>query len=1156
MFQNWQLITISIGYIGLLFLIAFIGDKYRHKIPQKSQPTIYALTLGVYCTSWSFLGTTAQAATSIFSHLPIFIGPILLFTFAWPFVQRIIKTSLKLNVTSIADLLAARYGKSQKLAVIVTVVAVIGTMPYIALQLKAIVYSYKQLTLAPELSSWQTGLVVTLILTGFTLLFGIRSVDVTERHPGVMLAIAFESLVKLIAFLVLGLFVVFFIYDSPADLWQASQANTLLSAQLKFPNLATMLGGLVIAMAAFLALPRQFQVMVVELRNAADSELSRFIFPGYLLIFAVFAIPLGLAGQLILGDSVSADAYVLFLPASQNQFWLTLLAFLGAISAASSMVIIAAIALSTMLSNEIFFPLLFGKYQGNESDFSRFKARLLSVRKVLAFLVILLGYGVFLAAPPDKLSSLGEVAFGAVAQLTPALVAAFYWRSSSLTGVICGLSAGFSLWFFLNLLPQFGLYPPPIGDSLLPSHMSVSLLSLVANVFIMWWVSQFSRQSVQERVQASHFLDWQSPDSLRPPINRNIDASELQLLASRFVGEEKAKLSFKQFLASHDAHKLGSRFYNHKLIEHTEQMLTSVMGSASTRLVISSALQGKEIALDQIAMLIEDASTHGTKFSLKLLHSAIENSTEGISVVDSELNLVVWNSRYIELFNYPPELLYVGCPIEKLIRYNVHQGRCGPGNIEEIIRRKLQHLQRGNSHSSERKNNSGQVIRIQGNPLPDGGYVMLFSDISAFRQAEQVLREANQSLETRVSERTQSLERSNIELEGERQKAVQAHVKKSQYLNACSHDLMQPLEAARLFTTALSFQKGLNKEHLSYVANIENSLKVASNLLSELGDIARIESGNIRANNIAFPIAELFNSLTSEFNAHEEYKNIQLHVVDSSVWLYSDPHLLRRILHNLIANAFRYASPGRVLLGCRRQANSVSIEVLDNGPGIAADKQSLVFEQFTQLAAHQPSSSKGLGLGLNIAKGFSQLLNHPLSLRSGTGRGCNFSIQVPVTQPRHSSREAVSNRVISLQGVTVLCIENDPNVLSAMIALLQAWECQVLACDNSTEALQYYTQYNDDIDIMLMDYQLSEDKTGLELMTEINAASSYGIPGVLITATTDPNLPSAVAEAGFNFMKKPMKPATLRALISSMLTQKLQQDYSLLDTNVDDPTSN
>ncbi|MEH6442420.1 MAG: PAS domain-containing hybrid sensor histidine kinase/response regulator [Oceanospirillaceae bacterium] len=1155
MFQNWQLIGISLSYICLLFLIAYLGDKYRHKIPQRSQPIIYALTLGVYCTSWSFLGTTAQAATSIFSHLPIFIGPILLFIFAWGFIQRIIKTSLKLKVTSIADLLAARFGKSQKLAVIITFVALIGTMPYIALQLKAIVYSYQQLTAIQELNSWQTGLVVTAILAGFTLFFGIREVDVTERHPGVMLAIAFESLVKVSAFLILGLFVTFFIYSSPAELWQASKADNLLSQQLQFPNIATMLSSLVIGMAAFLALPRQFQVMVVELRNSADSQLSRFVFPVYLLIFAVFAIPLGLAGQLLLGDTVPADSYVLFLPAVQNQLWLTMLAFLGAISAASSMVIIAAIALSTMLSNEIFFPLLFNHTSGKNRDFARFKANLLNVRKVLACLVLLLGYGVFLAAPPDKLSSLGEIAFGALAQLTPALIAAFYWRSSSLTGVICGLSAGFSLWFFLNLLPQFGLYTQPVSNGVIPTHMIVSLLSLSINVIVMWWVSQFSRQSVQERMQASHFLDWQSPDSLQPPINKNIDASELQLLASRFIGEEKAKLGFNQFLASNDAKYLGSRSYNNKLITHTERMLTSVMGSSSSRLVISSALQGKEIALDQIVLLIEDASSQGTQFSHSLLQSAIENSTEGISIVDKQLKLMAWNQRYIELFDYPKELVYIGCPIESLIRYNVEQGRCGPGDVEDKIRKRLSYLQRGNPHSSERRYNTGQVIRIQGNPLPGGGFVMIFSDISAFKQAEQVLREANQDLETRVNARTKSLEQTNKALELAREKAVLAHVKKSQYLNACSHDLMQPLEAARLFTTALSAQKGLNKEHLSHIANIENSLKVASHLLSDLGDIARIESGNIKIRKEPFAIEDIFNSLAQEFNTHDEKIDIQFHIVKCSAWVYSDPSLLRRVLHNLIANAFRYASPGKVLLGCRHVSNTLSIQVIDNGPGIAADKQTLVFEQFTQLDKQNVHASKGLGLGLNIAKSFSQLLEHRLALHSEVSKGCNFSIAVPISIKQLQKSVKPSNNVISLQGVTVLCVENDPNLLAAMVALLETWQCKVLACDNAAKAYQYFSDYNDEIDIMLMDYQLSDDESGLTLMTELNATSSYGIPGVLITATTDVDLPARAVLAGFEFMRKPMKPATLRALMSSILMQKMQRDYSLLDENEEFPTS-
>jgi Na+/proline symporter len=515
MFPNWQLVSISLLYIGLLFFIAFLGDKYKHQLAKKAQGIIYALTLGVYCTSWSFLGTTGQAATNFLSHIPIYLGPILLFIFAWPFIQRIIRVSLKLNLTSIADLLAARFGKSHNLAIIVTIVAFVGTMPYIALQLKAMVYTFQQLQIDQSLASWHIGLVVSLVLVIFTILFGIRNIDVTERHPGVMLAIAFESLVKLIAFLAVGLFVCFYLFDSPVDIWEQSGAALKLEQQMNVDNISAMLAMLVIVMAAFLSLPRQFQVMVVELKDQKDTWLGRRIFPLYVLVFAFFAAPLGLAGQLLLGDTVPSDVYVLFLPGVGGQTWLTLLAFLGAVSAASSMVIISALALSTMLSNEIVFPLLYRQQKVAQTNYDNFRQRLLNIRKFLILFVIMSGYGVFLLASPDTLSSLGEVAFGAFAQLTPALVVAFYWRRASLMGVYAGILIGFILWLSFNFLPQFGLYASPFAEGVLPATTSATLFSLAANIIVMWALSQISRQSVQERVQASLFLEWQSPTLLR-----------------------------------------------------------------------------------------------------------------------------------------------------------------------------------------------------------------------------------------------------------------------------------------------------------------------------------------------------------------------------------------------------------------------------------------------------------------------------------------------------------------------------------------------------------------------------------------------------------------------------------------------------------------
>ena len=288
MFSNWLLITVSIGYISLLFLIAYLGDKYRHKLLERQNAIVYALSLGVFCTSWGFLGTSAQAANNSFTYISLYLAPILLFAFGWPFIQRIIKTSLKLKITSIADLLSARFGKSQSLALMVTIVALIGTLPYIALQLKTIVYSYQILQQNQDLPSWQLGLIVSTILAGFAIIFGIRAIDVTERHPGVMLAIAFESAVKLIAFLLVGLFVSFVIYDSPMEIWQQSQTQASIAQQFETSNIINMVGLLIIVMSAFLCLPRQFQVMFVEIKEQKNSNLARWLLPVYVIIFAFF----------------------------------------------------------------------------------------------------------------------------------------------------------------------------------------------------------------------------------------------------------------------------------------------------------------------------------------------------------------------------------------------------------------------------------------------------------------------------------------------------------------------------------------------------------------------------------------------------------------------------------------------------------------------------------------------------------------------------------------------------------------------------------------------------------------------------------------------------------------------------------------------------
>jgi len=1171
MFSNWLLVTVSIGYIGLLFLIAYLGGKYRNKLKAKQQTIIYALSLGVYCTSWGFLGTTAQAANHSFTYISVYLAPILLFVFAWPFIQRIIKTSLQLKITSIADLLSARFGKSQNLAVIITLVALIGTMPYIALQLKAIIYSYQILQETPDLPIWQLGLIVSIILAVFTIIFGIRTIDITERHPGVMIAIAFESLVKLIAFLLVGLFVCFVIYDSPMTIWELSKEQLDISKQFEFSSLVGMFGMLIIVMSAFLCLPRQFQVMFVEIKEQKNSAHARWLLPVYVLIFAFFAGPLGLAGNLNYGNSLEADAYVLFLPALNGQTWLSLFAFLGAVSAASSMVIVSTIALSTMLSNEIVFPLMFKFSRQPNHDFNHFQSQLLLIRKALVLLVVFLSYGLLLLSPPDTLSSLGEVAFGAIAQIGPALFVAFYWRKATLAGVLSGISCGFIIWTVFNLLPQLGIYAHPLANSDLPSTTVVTLIGLLINVIALFFVSLLTRQSIREQMQSKFFYKDRKKTQWSLPIQPKVDIVELEFLVARFIGKEKASKCFRQF---HNARfSKNNKEFNEAILFHAENTLARVLGSASAKLVTSFAVSGRGMAFEQVAKLVEDNSTQQLEFSRTVLQSAIENVSEGISVIDSELKLVAWNKQYLDIFNYPENFIYIGCPISQLIHFNISQQNYFVQDIDLQVEKRIQFIKAGSQHNSEYKLKNGKTIRIEGNPIPGGGFVMIFSDITIYRQTEKVLKEENTDLESRVRFRTAELEQANkelalanCELAQAQAKAEQAHLKKSQYLKACSHDLLQPLSAARLFSSAISLSPKVSKEEREQIKQIDNSLEIANSLLLDLNEIARIESGNITPNIAPIEVKTLFTMLTSEFNALTEEYRVEFHCKTSKLYIASDITLLARIIQNFLSNAFRYAhtddkkNQNKVLLGCRRQGNELSIQVFDNGPGIPTDKQQQVFEQFTQLNTSNAIGPKGLGLGLNIAQSLACILNHKINLKSQVNHGCLFSINVPICVAPVMKNIIPPPARMSLSGVGVLCIDNEKAILQGMTELLTAWQCHVYTAIDAKQAREIYAKHEDDIDILLVDYQLtgspqeadmfgeemlSDDKiNGIALIKQIRAMSHHSLPAILISATTDAKLKSFAQQADIGYLRKIIKPIALRALMSSLLTKELEKNYS------------
>ncbi|MGL4316339.1 MAG: hybrid sensor histidine kinase/response regulator [Pseudomonas sp.] len=1143
---------VALAYMAVLFCIAFYGDRRRAPLSPRVRAWVYSLSLAVYCTSWTFFGAVGQAAGELWSFLPIYLGPILLLLFAPWVLQKMVMISKQENITSIADFIAARYGKSQALAVVVALICLVGVLPYIALQLKGIVLGVNLLigaTPSPTRAQ-DTALIVSLVLALFTVLFGTRNLDVTEHHRGMVLAIAFEALVKLLAFLAVGVFVTWGLFDGFDDLLgQTTQAPALSEFWAQTVSWPAMLVQTGLAATAIVCLPRQFHVTVVENTEPRDLRLARWVFPVYLLLAALFVIPIALAGQLLLPAGVQVDSFVISLPLAEAHPALALLAFIGGASAATGMVIVEAVALSTMVSNDMLLPVLLRR-QNAERPFEAFRHWMLSARRVSIVVILLLAYVCYrLLGTNASLATIGQLSFAAIGQLAPAMFGALLWKQANRRGVFAGLAAGCALWFYSLVLPlvagglrwsldSFPLLPEllyyPIGIEVDPLTRGV-LLSLSGNWLLFAGVSWFSRTRVAEHWQAGRFV---GQELAAKPGARNllaVQVADLMELAARFVGEDRARQSFVRFSYQQDRPFNPNQNADSEWIAHTERLLAGVLGASSTRAVVRAAIEGREMQVEDVVRIVDEAS-EVLQFNRALLQGAIENITQGISVVDQSLRLVAWNRRYQELFVYPEGLISVGRPIAEIIRYNAERGLCGPGDVEEHITKRLYWMRQGKAHTSERLFPNGRVIELIGNPMPGGGFVMSFTDITAFRRAEHDLKEANEGLEQRVEARTRELSQLNQQLGEAKGVAESANQSKTRFLAAVSHDLMQPLNAARLFSAALSHQQdALPREARELVRHLDSSLRSAEDLITDLLDISRLENGRITPDISAFALGSLLDALGAEFKVLAQEHGVDFRLRGSRLRIESDPKLLRRVLQNFLTNAFRYAR-GHVLLGVRREGDNLRLEVWDRGPGIPEDKRKVIFEEFKRLDSHQTRAEKGLGLGLAIADGLCRVLNHRLDVRSWPGKGSVFSVSVPLArQPAVAApRQAVEHNGHGLSGAQVLCIDNEDSILAGMHSLLSRWGCQVWTARNRLEC-EHLLDEDVRPQLALVDYHLDEGDTGTELMAWLRTRLGEPLPGVVISADGRPELVAAVHAAGLDYLAKPVKPAVLRALISRHL---------------------
>lgn len=1150
--QSWIIVVTAILYLLLLFAVAHLGDRRAAESRgPKSRPGVYALSLAVYCTSWTFFGSVGVAATDGFSFLAIYIGPIIVFVFGHRLVARIILLAKAEKITSIADFIGSRYGKSPSVAAIAAVIALIGAVPYIALQLKAIstsvatLVAYYRPDSAMPTFFGDIALFVAILLAVFAILFGTRNADATEHQDGLVLAVAMESIVKLAAFVAVGIWVCVGLFDG-GDLWAQAASSPAIQAAFSNGLDGNFVASLVLSGFAVLLLPRQFHMTVVENRSLEEVRRARWLFPLYLVAINLFVVPIAAAGILKLGGRVDADLYVLSLPLSQGNDLLALVAFLGGLSAATAMVIVACVALSIMVSNDLVLPTLLrrrDKAVMGERDATRL---IITIRRGAILVVVMLGYLYYrFAGGGTALASIGLLSFAAIAQFAPAIFIGLGWKGANARGAKAGLISGFLIWLYTLLLPAilpgsalmtdgpFGigaLRPQALLGIDLDPLLHGVLMSLAVNTLCIVFGSLSRQASPRERIQASIFVrqDAGASTGFRRA-KSDVTIGDLKATIARYLGMERTERSFHSFAAAERRSLNDGQGADSRVIGFSEQLLGSAIGSASSRLVLSLLLQRHKGSSRSALRLLDDAS-EALQYNRDILRIALDQVDQGLAVFDQDFCLTFWNRQLRDLLNLPPQVGQIGTPLTAVLEQMRLQGEI---DAEEYAR-SFDALTKSPALRQITLKRSDRIIEIRTHPMPEGGLVVTVSDMTERVQHAQALHDLNETLEERVHQRTTELMKVNAALADARQIADAANIGKTRFLAAAGHDILQPLNAAKLYAAALQ-ERHAQLPGMQLAENIASSLESVEAILGAVLDISRLDAGGMPSRLEDFPLDHLFQQIRTDLQPLAAERGVRLTFVATSVTVRSDRNLLRRLLQNLVSNAVKYTRKGKVVVGVRRKSGPrVDIDIVDSGIGIADHELKTIFQEFIRLD-EGTRTAQGLGLGLSIVDRIARVLDHPVAVRSVHGKGTRFSVTVPIRiaigRPMPLAAPARIHRALRLDGMRVLVIDNEGSIREGMAALLSGWGCETLLAGSMQEALQICATSGRNPDIALVDYHLDEGN-GLDTIALLRWRIDRHLSAILITADRSREVREQAGAIGVDVLTKPLKPASLRAAMA------------------------
>lgn len=1179
MIAEWIVFFTSVVFILMISSVMGFADRNKNSPAMVLlRPAIYALTSALFLSTTFIYRLYDMTLAEGWNSIAIALGPLLLVALGLPFIKRMAKVIRIQHIKSLPDFLSTRYGKKYSISILPSIILLVLSVLLMGVQIWYLNYStdivitfideifvhdhgdvFVLHTLTPISGAFKPALILFLI---FAAIVAVRSIRTRTGTDGLVFAIAMTALA---VFTLMAIYFIYFVYMEFDGVIDVVNKFNILNDQTDIikQDFSTIhfIVLLFLVTFTFIASPWQFQIIFTENSHGQELDVLRKTFVPFFMVFFFLVLMVCLA-VIIIFNGKYFDYALLSASFLKNNIYMGVFLYFISLIATILLIIIETLAISTMVSNDLVLPLIIRNI--GQERFARIRTEnsISLLKRGLVLATLILAYISYIYFPYTGYDEhLTYAANILLFQLAPALVAGIYWDRATAKGVFAGITAGIIMWFFTIIIPlavensilsedilTYGLWgvswlrPTALLGLNLDIYSHAALWSIGANILFFCIISIAFMPDADEVVQNRLFSDVRE-NTENPELRewqRNTILYDFQKMVGQYVGQDIAEIRFKRFSEKENIPYRLNEFANVKFIKFAQQQLAGAIGASSARFVMALVMERKKNRAHSTLKLLDEASEL-IHLNRELLQSAIDNINQGICVLDENLKLTSWNKAFLSILNIPPDILEQSSSFELILEYCAQRGDFGEGEIPNLVAERILNYVVLKKTVRETIAETEQIIEVTSSYMPEGGCVITFDNVTVQVVATNELEGMNANLEQRVEDRTDELTTLNSQLVKAKTEAEQANIDKTRFLAAASHDISQPMNAARLYSSAL-LEQDMSDKAGQIAQNLDLSLTSVEEILVALLDISRLDSGVYKAEMSHFGLNDLFEQLYIEFKPLADKKGLDFRYVATSYSVLSDRRHLRRILQNYISNAIKYTETGKVLFGCRKKASQIRVDIYDTGQGVAPFQVKTIFKEFKRLESGM-RVAQGVGLGLSIVDRISIMIDAKLEVDSKVDEGSRFSCFVDEGEVSKIIASSANKPIISrnkLGPLNIVCIDNELEILNALETLLGNWGVKGIYTETSKDALQEIEQRGIVPDAIIADYHLNFEN-GVFAIEKIRWQIDHPIKAILVTADRSEQVVKVCQAKDITLMYKPVKPAILRAILTRIDAESAEQ---------------